>query len=64
MQTLIDPFELASPVSLPAARDVASTLVDIDVQLEEDARSEWDRRSEPPGPDSSARLRCWCTEED
>lgn len=64
MQTLIDPFELASPVVNPAARDVASTLLDIDVQLEEDAQSEWDRESQPPGPDSSSRLRCWCSEED
>lgn len=64
MQTLIDPFELAPAPVRPAPRDVAATLLDIDVQLEEDARTDWDRASEPPGPDSSSRLRCWCSEED
>lgn len=60
MQTLIDPFELASrqlPAPAPRPRDVATSLVDIDVQLEEDVAP----RS--ANPDSSGRLRCWCSEE-
>ncbi len=63
MQTLIDPFELASPVPLPPPRDVASTLIEVDVRLEEDAAREWEQDLVPPAPPSS-RLRCWCSEED
>lgn len=61
MQTLIDPFELASrtlPQQGPRPRDVATSLLDIDVQLVEDAAP-----SRPPSPDSSSRLRCWCSED-
>ena len=65
MQTLIDPFEIASKVpKAPAdlAGDVASSLVAIDEKLEEDAivdelGPELARR---PG----ARLRIWCSEDD
>jgi hypothetical protein len=68
METLIDPFELASTLPRPATRprDVAATLIDIDVQLEGDAQAAQHgavRESAPPGPDSSARLRCWCSED-
>jgi hypothetical protein len=62
MQTLIDPFEIASKVPKVAMEDVASSLVEIDEKLEEDAivdelGPELARR---PG----ARLRVWCSEED
>lgn len=61
MQTLIDPFELASrnvPVAPPPpVRPVAMTLADIDVQVEEEPPP---RR---PSADSSGRLRCWCSED-
>jgi hypothetical protein len=61
MQTLIDPFELASrtlPQPVPRTRDVATSLVEIDVQLEEDVAP-----PKPVNPDSSGRLRCWCSED-
>lgn len=64
MQTLIDPFELASPQAPARARDVASTLLDIDVHLEEDAAKDWEERPSVPPPAESSRLRCWCSEED
>jgi len=61
MQTLIDPFEIASKVPKAAMEDVASSLVAIDEKLEEDAivdelGPELARR---PG----ARLRVWCSED-
>jgi hypothetical protein len=61
MQTLIDPFELASrtlPNTAARPRDVATSLIDIDVQLEEDAAP-----ANTTSPDSSSRLRCWCSED-
>ena len=73
MQTLIDPFEIASrvpkapglgqgPQTNDLGGDVASSLVAIDEKLEEDAivdelGPELARR---PG----ARLRIWCSEDD
>jgi hypothetical protein len=70
--TLIDPFELASPLPRPAVRDVAATLIDIDLQLKDDAQRQHEapapatatRESAPLSPDSSSRLRCWCSEDD
>jgi hypothetical protein len=62
MQTLIDPFELASrtlPQPGQRPRDVATSLLDIDVQLEEDTSPP----PRSPSPDSSSRLRCWCSED-
>jgi hypothetical protein len=61
MQTLIDPFEIASRVPKAPMEDVASSLVAIDEKLEEDAivdelGPELARR---PG----ARLRIWCSED-
>jgi hypothetical protein len=67
MQTLIDPFELAfrgprTPVAPP------TSIPDVDVQFDADSD---DEVGEPPpssriprSPDSSGRLRCWCSEED
>ncbi len=80
MQTLLDPFEIASrtlphpPVATPApapTNDVATSLGEIDVRLEEDATPlepelelERERKSRPArSPDSSGRLRCWCSED-
>jgi hypothetical protein len=70
MQTLIDPFELASTQTraAPRPRDVAATLIDIDLQLQLDddsqaARLEVAGESTPPSPESSSRLRCWCSED-
>jgi hypothetical protein len=64
MQTLIDPFEIASRApKAPAdqAGDVASSLVAIDVKLEEDAIVD------ELGPELAripgARLRVWCSED-
>ena len=59
MQTLIDPFELASrtlPVP-PPVRPVALTLADVDVLVEEEPPA---RR---PSADSCGRVRCWCSED-
>jgi hypothetical protein len=61
MQTLIDPFEIASKVPKPPMADVASSLVAIDEKLEEDAIVD------ELGPElarrPSARLRVWCSED-
>jgi hypothetical protein len=62
--TLIDPFELAAPLPVPLKGDVAATLFEVDVQLEEDAAKEWEERPSVPPPAESSRLRCWCSEED
>jgi hypothetical protein len=61
MQTLIDPFEIASPVPPAPTEDVATSLVAIDAKLEEDAivhelGAELARR---PG----ACRRVWCSED-
>ncbi|HEY8087393.1 MAG TPA: hypothetical protein VIF09_06100 [Polyangiaceae bacterium] len=61
MQTLIDPFELASrtlPVPPPPVRPIALTLADLDVQVE--AEEPPPRR---PSADSCGRVRCWCSED-
>ncbi len=60
MQTLIDPFEIATRVQ-PPVDDVASSLVAIDEKLEEDAiiRELGPELAGHPG----ARLRVWCSEE-
>jgi hypothetical protein len=78
MQTLLDPFEIAprTPPCPPATtptppptNDVVTSLGEIDVRLEEDAtplepEPELDRDSRPSrSPDSSGRLRCWCSED-
>jgi hypothetical protein len=67
MQTLVDPFEIASrtlPQS-PPLRDVATSLGEIDVKLEQDA-TPFEPEPEPvsrrASSDSSGRLRCWCSE--
>lgn len=61
MPTLPNPFELASR-TLPSPggrpRDVATSLIEIDVQLEQDAAP-----AKPANPESSGRLRCWCSED-
>jgi hypothetical protein len=78
MLTLLDPFEIVSKPPLPApappapsspppaAGDVATSLGEIDERLERDAtpfEPELERASEvPPSPDSSGRLRTWCSE--
>jgi hypothetical protein len=69
MQTLLDPFEIASraPHDTPAApvRDVATSLGEIDAKLEEDAtpfEPEPESVRRRASSDSSGRLRCWCSE--
>ncbi len=59
MQTSVDPFELATRAPHPPRNDVMTSLVDIDVQLEEDAIVE-ELGPEPREP--GARLRVWCSE--
>ena len=60
MHTLIDPFEPGCVALRPPKTDVASSLFEIDVHLEEDAAVD----DQPlPNPDSSSRLRCWCSED-
>jgi hypothetical protein len=64
MQTLLDPFELAPLPGAPVERFRASAAgrqpsvdIEFDVEAVEPVRA-------PPGPDSSGRLRCWCSEND
>jgi hypothetical protein len=64
MQTLIDPFEIASRVPKgPNGRagDVASSLATIDEKLEEDAIV--DELGPEPARRPGARLRVWCSED-
>ena len=61
MQTLIDPFEIASRVPKPAMEDVASSLVAIDEKLEEDAIV--DELGPELAARPGARLRVWCSED-
>jgi len=65
MQTLLDPFELAPASFAPSSgerlravvpRSQPSVDVEVDFQDVQDAPI-------PPGPDSSGRLRCWCSED-
>lgn len=61
MQTLIDPFEIASRALRARREDVASSLVAIDEKLEEDAMVDelgFELASRP-----GARLRVWCCED-
>jgi hypothetical protein len=65
MQTLIDPFELASRDLPPLPREAIATPTP-PPPLRTDGPSEI--VDEPPilrdaNPDSSARLRCWCSED-
>jgi len=67
MQTLLDPFELAPRPVAPVERLRASAAgtagpqpsieIEFDLQADEPVKA-------PPGPDSSGRLRCWCSESD
>jgi hypothetical protein len=57
MQTLVDPFEFASR-RLPTADESGVVLADLDVPVEEFSRPVL------PPEESSARLRCWCSDEE
>jgi hypothetical protein len=61
MQTLIDPFEIASKVPKAQMEDVASSLVAIDEKLEEDAIV--DELGPELARHPAARLRVWCSED-
>jgi hypothetical protein len=65
MQTLLDPFELVGPLPLPPvamARPPSAIEIDIEEIVEavetQNTSTRW-----PPSPDSSGRLRCWCSED-
>jgi hypothetical protein len=64
MQTLLDPFELAPASFAPASGERLRALPprsqpSVDVELDfDDAPARL-----PPSPDSSGRLRCWCSED-
>jgi hypothetical protein len=58
MHTLLDPFEIASR-EVPAPVAMASQ-VELDVRFEDDSTPSLPAS---PGPDSSGRLRCWCSED-
>jgi hypothetical protein len=66
MQTLLDPFEVPVRPVAPAERLVAppaqtlprQSSIEVEVDLEDDARV-----PSAPSPDSSGRLRCWCSED-
>jgi hypothetical protein len=67
MQTLLDPFELAPASFAPSSgerlrvvppRSQPSVDVEVDFQDVQDSPARI-----PPGPDSSGRLRCWCSED-
>ena len=57
-QTLLDPFELAFPP--PASARTAAPLAPPSPPLEAQAERE---SALPPSPDSSGRLRYWCSED-
>jgi hypothetical protein len=60
MQTLIDPFELASrtlPVPLPV--DLPAPAIAAEPAVEQRPAAP----KVPRSPDSSGRLRCWCSED-
>lgn len=60
MQTLIDPFELAAARVPQTKRPVpVAPSVEVDVDDDRPAPS----RPIPPSPDSSGRLRQWCSED-
>ena len=66
MQTLIDPFELASRDLPPVPREAIATPTP-PPPLRTDGPSEIVADEAPAAlkanPDSSARLRCWCSED-
>jgi hypothetical protein len=71
MQTLLDPFELAPASFAPSSgerlrvvppRSQPSVDVEVDFQDLQDLQDLQDAPI-PPGPDSSGRLRCWCSED-
>ncbi len=61
MQTLVDPFELAIPVT-PSPRPVAPVRGAGDSEPDARRRSDPEKRP-PPASDPWGRMRCWCSEE-
>lgn len=64
MQTLLDPFELAPASFAPSSGERLRVVpprsqpsVDVEVEFEDSPAPI------PPAPDSSGRLRCWCSED-
>jgi hypothetical protein len=57
MQTLLDPFEIASR-HVPPPPVATTSQVDLDVRFEDESAPSLP----PPSPESS-RLRCWCSED-
>ena len=64
MQTLLDPFELAFHPAHPApAPMLAAPLPEPVIEVQSDDRESAPPPSLPPSPDSSGRLRCWCSDD-
>jgi len=61
MQTLLDPFELAFPP--PPAPVLTAPLPEPVIEVQSDDRESAPPPSLPPAPDSSGRLRCWCSDD-
>jgi len=59
MQTLLDPFEVHFPP--PPVKAVVE--VEVPIPIEVKSEEELAAPSVPRSPDSSGRLRCWCSEE-
>ena len=58
MNTLVDPFEIAAREA-PLPPVALAPLDEVEVRFEDDAAPSLS----PPSPDSSSRLRCWCSED-
>jgi hypothetical protein len=58
MQTLLDPFEIASR-ERPLPPVAMASLDELEIRFEDDSAPQLP----PSSPDSSSRLRCWCSED-
>jgi hypothetical protein len=58
MHTLLDPFEITAR-ELPLPPVAMASLDELEVRFEDDIAPSLP----PPSPDSSGRLRCWCSED-
>jgi hypothetical protein len=63
MQTLLDPFELAPrPVAHAERLRTSAASRPLSIEVEFDLPDDGPAASQP-SPDSSGRLRCWCSED-
>jgi hypothetical protein len=60
MQTLLDPFELVFPPPPGSVRFAPLPEPVLEVQSDRESAPP---PSLPPSPDSSGRLRCWCSDD-